>query len=155
MMKTALITLAAVILFVSCTGTKQVTSAPTFNNTVDEVVAAIEDQGYTFTAKKHDHRNERRHPVSHIEGDNTYSDWMPNDLINIDTYCFVDSTGNTMQFEVQYRLGVNHQSGEVYYNEVQTVGCATSNPEHFESLCGDRSPVRLLDTIRKDMTVKP
>jgi len=155
MMKKVLITMAAVLILASCTGPKYVTSEPTYNNTVDEVVAAIEEQGYTFTAKKHNRRNERRHPVSHMEGDNTYSDWMPNDLINLDTYCFVDGNGNTMQLEVQYRLGVNHQCGAIYYSEVQTVGCSTSNPEHYESLCGDRSPIHLLDTIHKDMTVKP
>ena len=154
-MKTALITMAAALLFVSCTGTKYVTSAPTYNNTVDSVVATIEEQGYIFTGTKHDRRNERRHPVSHMEGDNTYSDWMPNDLLNLDTYCFIDSAGNTMQFEVQYRSGVAPQNGAFYYSEVQTVGCSTSNPEHYERLCGDRSPIRLLDTIRKDMTVKP
>ena len=154
-MRKLLIICAAVIVLSACVGPKRVTSVSAYNNTIDAVVARIESEGYTFVNKKHDRRNERRHQVAHMEGDNTYSDWIPNDLLNLDTYSFIDSAGNTMQFEVQYRAEVDHQNGTVYYTEVQTVGCSTSNREHYERLCGDRSPIRMLDTIPTDMTVKP
>ena len=146
---------AAVLALSACVGPKGVTSVSAYNSTIDAVVAGIESEGYSFVRKNHDLRNERRHQVAHMEGDNTYSHWIPNDLLNLDTYSFIDSTGNTMQFEVQFRAEVDHQNGTVYYTEVQTVGCSTSNREHYERLCGDRSPIRMLDTICKDMTIIP
>ena len=154
-MKKLLMIFAVALVLSACVGSMAVTSVPVYNSTVDAVVAGIENEGYVFVSKSHDRRNERRHQVAHMEGDNTYSDWIPNDLLNLDTYCFIDSAGNTMQFEVQYRSEVNHQSGTVYYTEVQTIGCSTSNRKDYDRLCGDRSPIRMLDTICKDMTIKP
>ena len=145
----------AALAFTACVGPMGVTSGPAFNSTIDSVVAGIESEGYSFVCKNHDHRNEQRHEVAHMEGDNTYSGWIPNELLNLDTYCFIDSGGNKMQFEVLFRTGVDHQSGAVYFSEVQVVGCSTSNRKDYDHLCGERSLIRMLDTIQKDMTVKP
>lgn len=153
-MKKILTAMAVAIVLTACTGPMYVTSVPTYNNTVDKVVAAIESQGYALKDKKHDHRNEIRHSVATFEGESS-SSWIPNELVNYDTYRFVDGDGNTMSFSVQYRSRTNHESGGVYYTDVQTDGCFTSNAKDRERLCGDRSPLRMLDTIQKDMTVKP
>ena len=138
----------------ACTGPMYVTSVPTYNNTIDKVVAAIESQGYAFQDMNHDHRNELRHETATFEGESN-SHWMPNDLVNYDTYRFVDGSGNTMSFSVQYRSRTNHESGAVYYTDVQSDGCFTSNSKDYERLCGEDSPLRMLDTIQKDMIVKP
>ena len=131
-----------------------VTSVPTYNNTIDKVVTAIESQGYALQDKKHDHRNELRHETATFEGESN-SSWIPNELVNYDTYRFADGDGNTMSFSVQYRSRMSHESGSVYYTDVQTDGCFTSNSKDYERLCGEGSPLRMLDTIQKDMTVKP
>lgn len=153
-MKKILTAMAVAIVLTACTGPMYVTSVPTYNNTVDKVVAAIESQGYVLKDKKHDHRNEIRHSVATFEGESS-SSWIPNELVNYDTYRFVDGDGNTMSFSVQYRSRTNHESGGVYYTDVQTDGCFTSNSKDYERLCGEGSPLRMLDTIQKDMTVKP
>ncbi len=154
-MKKTLIAIPAIFLLAGCVGPMYVTSMPVYNNTINMVVAGIESEGYNYVDMNHDTRNERRHEIAHMEGDNTYSDWIPNDQLNLDTYRFVDTAGNTMQFEVQYRGGVDHTNGTFYYTDVQVVGCSTSNSKDFERLCGDRSPIRMLDTIPTDMTVNP
>ncbi len=154
-MKKMMLASVAAIAFTACVGPMQVTSIPAYNSTIDKVVAGIEKGGYNYVGMNHDTRNERRHEVAHMEGDNTYSDWIPNDQLNLDTYRFVDTAGNTMQFEVQYRGGVDHTNGTFYYTDAQVVGCSTSNSKDFERLCGDRSPIRMLDTIPTDMTVNP
>lgn len=153
MKRTLIISLVSLAL-TACTGPMYVTSVPTYNNTVDKVVAAIENEGYALKDKKHDHRNEVRHETATFEGENN-SGWIPNELVNYDTYSFADSDGNTMSFNVQYRSRTNHESGGVYYTDVQTDGCFTSNSKDYERLCGEGSPLRMLDTIQKDMTVKP
>ena len=152
--KSLMLSVAALALS-ACTGPLNVTSVPTYNNTIDRVVAAFEGQGYSFKEKKHDHRNEIRHSVATVEGESNSSNWIPNELVNYDTYSFADGNGNTMSFSVQYRSRTNHESGGVYYTDVQTDGCFTSNSNDYERLCGEGSPLRMLDTIQKDMTVKP
>ena len=154
-MKKLLTAVALSLVMAACTGPMYVTSVPTYNKTVDDVVAAIEREGYTFTGKKHDHRNELRHETPAFEGNPNSSSWIPNELLNYDTYSFADTDGNTMSFSVQYRLSNDHTNGTVYYSDVETDGCFTSNSKHYELLCGERSPIRMLDTIQKDMTVKP
>ena len=138
-----------------CVGPTYVTSIIVYNSTIDKVVAGIESEGYNYVGMNHDTRNERRHEVAHMEGDNTYSDWIPNDKVNINTYRFVDNAGNTMQFQVQFKGGLDHTNSTFYINEVSVVGCSTSNKKDYERLCGEQSPVWTLDTIQKDMTVKP
>jgi hypothetical protein len=138
-----------------CVGPTYVTSIIVYNSTIDKVVAGIESEGYNYVGMNHDTRNERRHEVAHMEGDNTYSDWIPNDKVNINTYRFVDNVGNTMQFQVQFKGGLDHTNSTFYINEVSVVGCSTSNKKDSERLCGEQSPVWTLDTIKKDMTVKP
>ena len=154
-MKRTLIISLAVLVLSACTGPMYVTSVPTYNNTVDRVVAVIESQGYAFKDMKHDHRNELRHPLATVEGESNSPNWIPNELVNYDTYSFADGNGNTMSFSVQYRSNVDPSSGTVYYSDVQTDGCFTSNAKDYERLCGEHSPLRMLDTIQKDMTVKP
>ena len=138
-----------------CVGPMHVTSVPAYNSSLEKVIAGMENEGYKLVGNNHDTRNERRHEVAHMEGDNTYSDWIPNDIVNVDTYSFADSEGNTMDFKVQFKGGVDHVSGTFYYTDVKIVGCNTSNKQDYERLCGEHSPVWMLDTIQEDLTVKP
>ena len=154
-MKKALIAIVVAFIFASCMGPMYVTSVPTYNNTVDSVIAAIGDQGYTLTGKKHDHRNELRHETPAFEGNVNSSSWIPNELLNYDTYSFADGNGNTMSFSVQYKLSHDHTRGVVYYTDVKVSDWSASNRKDYERLCGAQSPIWMLDTIQKDMTVKP
>ena len=154
-MKKLLMASVVAIALAACVGPMHVTSIPAYNSTIDNVVAGIESDGYKLVGVNHDTRNERRHEVAHMEGDNTYSGWIPNDIVNIDTYSFADAEGNTLNFTVQYKGGIDHTSGTFYYTDVQVVGCSTSNKQDNERLCGEHSPVWTLDTIQNDMTVKP
>jgi hypothetical protein len=154
-MKKILMAGVMALVLTACVGPMYVTSITVYNSTIDKVVAGIESEGYNYVGMNHDTRNERRHEVAHMEGDNTYSDWIPNDKVNINTYRFVDNAGNTMQFQVQFKGGLDHTNSTFYINEVSVVGCSTSNKKDYERLCGEQSPVWTLDTIQKDMTVKP
>lgn len=154
-MRKTVIAIVAGFLLSGCVGPMFVTSVPAYDGTVDSVVAGIESKGYRYIGKKHDTRNERRQEVAHMDGDNSYSDWIPNEIVNLDTYSFADSVGNTMSLSVQYRGGVDHTNGTFYYFDVKVVGCSTSNTKDYEPLCGVQSPVWLLDNIKKDLTVKP
>ncbi|MGX8713949.1 MAG: hypothetical protein ACSW8I_09800 [bacterium] len=154
-MKKILMAGVMALVLTACVGPMYVTSITVYNSTIDKVVAGIESEGYNYVGMNHDTRNERRHEIAHMEGDNTYSDWIPNDKVNINTYRFVDNAGNTMQFQVQFKGGLDHTNSTFYINEVSVVGCSTSNKKDYERLCGEQSPVWTLDTIQKDMTVKP
>ncbi len=154
-MKKILMAGVMALVFTACVGPMHVTSVPAYNNTINKIVAGIEESGYNYVGMNHDTRNERRHEVAHMEGDYTYSAWIPNDKVNINTYRFVDNAGNTMQFQVQFKGGLDHTNSTFYINEVSVVGCSTSNNKDYERLCGERSPVWKLDTIQKDMTIKP
>ena len=142
-MKRILMTVAAALALTACVGPMHVTSMPMYDSSVDAVVAGIESKGYMFVGRSHDTRNERRHAVPHMEGD------------NVDTYNFADSAGNTMSFTVQFSGGIDPKDKAFYYNDVSVVGCSTSDKRDSERLCGEHSPVWTLDTIKKDMTVKP
>lgn len=154
-MKKILTAIAAALALTACTSPMYVTSVPTYNKTVDEVVAAIESQGYILVDKSHDFKNDTRHSAPPFEGNVNSSDWIPYDYVSVNIYSFVDSVGNTMSFDVQYRSGVDRANSTVYYYDVQTARCSASNSKHFNRLCGESSPVWRLDTIQKDLTVKP
>lgn len=154
-MKKILMAGVVVLAFTACVGPMYVTSVPAYNSSIDKIVADIKESGYNYVGMNHDTRNERRHEVAHMEGDNTYSAWIPNDIVNVDTYNFADSAGNTMSFTVQFSGGIDPKDKAFYYNDVSVVGCSTSDKRDSERLCGEHSPVWTLDTIKKDMTVKP
>ena len=154
-MKKILMAGVVVLAFTACVGPMYVTSVPAYNSSIDKIVADIKESGYNYVGMNHDTRNERRHAVPHMEGDNTYSAWIPNDIVNVDTYNFADSAGNTMSFTVQFSGGIDPKDKAFYYNDVSVVGCSTSDKRDSERLCGEQSPVWTLDTIKKDMTVKP
>ena len=154
-MKKILMAGVVVLAFTACVGPMYVTSEPTYNSSIDKIVADIKESGYNYVGMNHDTRNERRHEVAHMEGDYTYSAWIPNDKVNLNTYNFADSAGNTMSFTVQFSGGIDPKDKAFYYNDVSVVGCSTSDKRDSERLCGEQSPVWTLDTIKKDMTVKP
>lgn len=154
-MKKILMASVVAIALTACVGPMYVTSVPAYNSSIDKIVAYIGESGYNYVGMNHDTRNERRHEVAHMEGDYTYSAWIPNDKVNLNTYNFADSKGNSMSFTVQYKGGVDHTNGTFYYTDVKVEGCSASNSKDYELLCGEHSPVWALDTIQKDMTVKP
>ncbi len=154
-MKKILMAVVVALALTACVGPLHVTSVPAYNSSVEAVVAGIEGEGYGYVGTNRDNRNERRQEVAHMEGDNTYSAWIPNGMVTVNTYSFADGEGNTMSFTVQYKGGMDHTNGTFYYTDVQVVGCSTSNSKDYERLCGEHSPVWALDTIQKDMTVKP
>lgn len=154
-MKKILMAGVMALVLTACVGPMHVTSVSVYNSSVETVVAGIESEGYNYVGMNHDTRNERRHEVAHMEGDNTYSAWIPNDIVNLNTYSFADGKGNTMNFTVQYKGGIDHTNSTFYYTDVKIVGCSTSNSKDYERLCGEHSPVWMLDTICKDMTTKP
>ena len=154
-MKKILMAGVVVLAFTACVWPMYVTSVPAYNSSIDKIVADIKESGYNYVGMNHDTRNERRHEVAHMEGDYTYSAWIPNDIVNVDTYNFADSAGNTMSFTVQFSGGIDPKDKAFYYNDVSVVGCSTSDKRDSERLCGEQSPVWTLDTIKKDMTVKP
>ena len=154
-MRKSIIVAIMALALTGCVGPMYVTSITVYNSTIDKVVAGIESEGYNYVGMNHDTRNERRHEVAHMEGDNPYSAWIPNDIVNLNTYSFADGVGNTMSFTVQYKGGGDHTNSTFYYTDVKVVGCSTSNKKDYERLCGEQSPVWTLNTIQKDMTVKP
>lgn len=154
-MRRLLISVVALFILTGCAGPIYVTSEPAYNNAIDKVISVIEKEGYSYVDMKHDRRNELRHEVAHMEGDNYYSDWIPNEIVNINTYSFADTNGNTMSFSVQFKAGVNRQNSALYFTHLEVVGCSTSNSKDYERLCGSHAPVWALDSIQKDMTVKP
>lgn len=154
-MKKILMAGVVVLAFTACVGPMYVTSVSAYNSSIDKIVGDIKESGYNYVGMNHDTRNERRHEVAHMEGDYTYSAWIPNDKVNLNTYNFADSAGNTMSFTVQFSGGIDPKDKAFYYNDVSVVGCSTSDKRDSERLCGEQSPVWTLDTIKKDMTVKP
>lgn len=154
-MRRLLTSVVALFILSGCVGPIYVTSEPAYNNAIDKVIAEIGNEGYAFVDMNHGRRNERRHSVAHLEGDSHYSDWIPNEIVNINTYNFADTNGNTMCFSVQFKAKNNHQNGALYFTEVTVEGCSVSNSKDYERLCGSHAPVWALDSIQKDMTVKP
>ena len=154
-MKKILVVGVVALALTACVEPMHVTSVPVYNSSVEAVISGIEGEGYSYVESNHDNRNERRQEVAHMEGDNTYSAWIPNGMVTVTANSFADGEGNTMSFTVQYRGGMDHTNGTFYYTEVKVVGCSTSNSKDNERLCGEHSPIWTLDTIQKDMTVKP
>lgn len=66
----------------------------------------------------------------------------------IDNYIFADSTGNTVSYSVAYELIESHD--KIWFVEnTNVVGCATSNPEQYEHLCGEKSTIKQINHIDK------
>ena len=76
------------------------------------------------------------------------------DLANakVDAYSFQDSIGNTLNFAIAYNEALNGNT--MYLLDVNTIGCETSNPKDYESLCGKNSPIAKIKQIPQDEKVK-
>ena len=67
-----------------------------------------------------------------------------------ETYQFINTNGETVQFTYEVHRGEN--DGVVFIDEVNPAGCNTSNPEEFDRYCGDNGAHKTVmkKTLQKD-----
>ena len=81
-----------------------------------------------------------------------YSDEEKN-VTTIDNYSFVNRNGNTFDYSVAYELKQSYDK-ILFVENVRIIGCSTSNPDLYESLCGNNSPINQINHIDKTDEVK-
>lgn len=133
--------------------TKYVTKKSTFDAAIKSVQTQMADQGYYLNGSSTNTRNEA------VVTDVSYSQYsgygtaMVNNFITQDTYRFVDSLGNTMNYSVSYQAKQT-KDGTQFVENVEICGCETSDPKEYEKLCVQEAKVKHLNDLPKDQKIK-
>lgn len=61
--------------------------------------------------------------------------------------------GETLDYTVSYRTGIDVSKGLVYVCDVMVLECIASEGGHYDRLCGALSPIYKLNEFPKDTTV--
>lgn len=138
-----------------CYSTVNVTSKDRFDNAISSTTGKLNQIGYRKTGAATGKNTEITRSEGFVYMPNVgvlpYSDEQKNET-TIDNYFFVDSDGNTLNYSVAYELKESHD--KIWYvDNANVVGCATGNPDKYESLCGDSSFIRQLNYLEKTDTV--
>ena len=156
--------------FCGCYSTHRVVSYRAFDNAVNSVAEEIGNAGFTLVDAQHSNKQEpsistRSHAIENVPSIQSAGEVVPTstptqgfqgnwstDYTYTNTYRFSNKEGETMTYAVSYRTGIDMQNSMVYVREAYVSGCETSNPAHFELLCGEHSPIHRLDCLEKDTT---
>lgn len=145
---------ASAAILTGCTINHPVTSRSTFDSIVNDVKLDLARQGYAPSGSNTETKNN-----VYVEGTSYskytgYGSKMANDFVTTDTYRFTNEDGGTMSFSVSYKANQDASNGLVYVTEVSTAGCETSNAKQYDKLCGSNSPVKKIDNIPQDASIK-
>jgi len=155
MKKIILYTIIAAALFTSCTTTVPVTSKIAFDSAVAGVQEDLSTKGYTPSGVQNSTQNNVYVSGVSYSRYNGYGTAMSNDYRHTDTYTFTnDSTGNTMNYSVQYGYKKTSDDRLYYVTDVRVVGCETSNPKEYTDVCGPNSKIVSLNDLQKDTKVE-
>ena len=149
------ISLFCISIFCSCTVTSRVTSFGVFDNTLKEVAVELDKEGYGFVGSDRDRNNVRNHyPADYNNFEHGFSGANSIEYVYTDTYRFANDKGETMKYSVSYQTRYDPSSGVAYVDNVNITGCETSNPEHYDRLCGEGSPIYKLDNLPTDTVAR-
>lgn len=142
-------------LMAGCYSTVNVASKERFDNAISSTTEKLNQMGYRKTGASTGKNTDVTRSEGFVYMPNVgvlpYSDEKKNET-TIDYYSFVDSNGNSLNYSVAYELKESHD--KIWYMEnANVVGCATSNPDQFESLCGDNSAISKISYLEKSDTV--
>ena len=142
--------------FCGCTVTSRVVSYNAFSQAVDEVNKALEEEGFFLENKENSSTRDTplslRAPRPYSNNEHGFHESTTADVEYNDTYRFVNHAGETMNYTVSYRTGIDIQKSMAFVREAYVSGCETSNPAHRDRLCGEHSPIHKLKSLEKDTT---
>ena len=139
-----LLFLAVMFSMTSCYNTFNTTKKATYDRAIDSVRLQLSNQGFAYVGKRYS---------TNVVASNRE---RPGDIITSvqkETYRFADDSGKTMSYSVSYGKGLSNK-GVVFVNDVELCECETSDPNDFESLCGDDAFVNQLSNLPKDQKVQ-
>ncbi len=148
----------ATVLMSSCyTAISAITYAD-LNKGINNVGSQLSEIGYYQSG--HSYNTDNDIYVSGYSGTQAVLD---NDFVTKNRYTFTNREGNTLSFDVSYKLGVGKiDDSNIYYITDLTVPrCETSNSQDYNQLCGNNSPIysimytprRLLRKYDRDATL--
>ena len=154
MKKTAIICLAfSSLLLTGCYSTINVTSKARLDNAIVSAERSLKQMGYKKTGITTGNNTEITRSEGFIYMQNVgvipYSEEEKN-VTTIDNYSYADDNGNTLSYSIAYESKVSHE--KIWYVEnVRLVGCSTNNPDNYEQLCTDKSPIlQIVETGKPD-----
>ena len=136
----------------SCTVSYQVTSKKTFDEAVLEVNNKLASQGYYQSGFYTDSKNLLQVEATSFSKTAGYGTKLTNDYVIIDSYRFMKDDGNTLNYSISYKPEVRRSVP--YVSDVSIIGCETSLAKNYDTLCGENSSVKKLESIPKNTQIK-
>lgn len=126
---TTLLLLASCMIATSCRSYYPASSENAYKETTNSIKTAMLTDGYSLTEQSTEHG---------------YHDK--------EKYVYSNADGDKVQFTLEVHRGEN--GGNVFIDEVNVVGCSTSNPKNYYRYCGsDGVPKEVIKkTLKKDTT---
>lgn len=140
-----------IVVFSSCTITKNTSSPQAFKSTVDNVNSEMGslDNDYQLTGSGTETKNEIK-----VEGQ-SYSKYtgfgtlMGNEYAIFDNYTYTDSIGNTVEFQLKHKIGNDYNKKEYVY-EVEVIKCNCGDKKLYSVVCGDNGIVKKVTQLPLD-----
>ncbi len=140
------------IIMSSCTVPYQVVSKKSFDEAILDVKKELANQGYYQSGSNTDSKNLLQVEATSFSKTAGYGTKLTNDYVIIDSYRFMKDDGNTLNYSISYKPNV--RQGIAYVSEVSIVGCETSLAKNYDTLCGEKSSVKKLESIPKNTQIK-
>ena len=125
----AIIAIAACISITGCKSYYPASSEKAYTETTKSIRTVMTSDGYT---------------LANQSTENGYHDK--------ERYTYSNAKGEQVQFTLEVHRGEN--DGVVFIDEVNVVGCSTSNPQNYYHYCGSDGVLRqvIKNTLKKDVT---
>lgn len=133
----------------SCTTTRYGMARATLDNAIEDIKEEYSGKGFYLTSELTGQAISTQVSNTRDARNSIYS--ADNANAKADVYSFQDTAGNTLKFTIAYNEAL--QDKTMYLLDVSTIGCETSNPKDYTTLCGKNSPVGKIKQIPQDKEV--
>lgn len=131
---------AASFVAASCTQTRFVPTAATFEAANEQIAISLNKDGYRISGQSSNEKNEVTVTGHNYNKYTGYNNIVDNNYSNIDTYTFTSQDGQTVSYTTKYAYK-NDINNEPCLKEMNLIECKVSNPEIFNKYCGSTGSI--------------
>jgi hypothetical protein len=141
-MRKIIIAFITSIFFTGCYTTIQAPTYTDYKECMDKIESELYEMDYELSGSSRNTNNDiyvAGYTYSKYSGVNSV---LNNNYIVSDKYTFSNSAGNTLDFNISYRVWrADNEVKTIFLTDIYVPQCKTSNQKDYYKLCGNGSPI--------------
>lgn len=135
----------------SCTTTRKTISRHAYNSAVEDAKRNMSffGSGYKLSGSGSETKNEIQVTGQSYSKYTGFGTLMQNDYSTYDSYLYIDSLGNEVEYQYKFKTGID-RNGKEYLYGIEVTKCNCQDNKIYPYVCGDTGFVKKVTQVKPD-----